>query len=49
MSEVQSSTLLEELGTLEELSPVVLFGTVSGGCEAGSDGWKCDVRATEET
>lgn len=48
MSENNEISIVEEMVQLEELAPVLLF-SVSGGCSAGSDGWKCEVKATENT
>lgn len=48
MSENDEVSIIEEMVQLEELAPVLLF-SISGGCSAGSDGWKCEVTATEST
>jgi hypothetical protein len=50
MSEPFEGRFEAEIREIEELSPVFLFGTVSGGCTVESDGsWSCTGEVKEET
>lgn len=50
MSEPFEGRFEAEIREIEELSPVFLFGTVSGSCTVGNGGeWECTGTVTENT